>query len=220
MQELQQRQRDEDLRAQLEKIEQLVDEMERIRSANASQKVKKENSALISKDYEDLTISMNRIAVTLKDVNERLKESKRDLSSMKEEQHTEADSMVASIERAKKECGAAFADNNTLLSKMLEVEKELDEAMDGQLYGNNGASKLAVQSDAELDELEIRSTKQLQDCRARKKQLEDRVGASSDLREQLRAKHEEYRVLKRDMSEVAKIKSLSKSYSPPKSSYK
>lgn len=208
MHQLQQNQREEELQNQQTRITQLMEEMDRIRAMNANQKVKKENSVLISRDFEELTISMNRMDTTLKDVLERLKESKKELAATKDQQHTTADTMVASIDRAKTECNASLKENNALLSKMKNIERELDAAMDGKLLGTDGddARNASRQSDQELGDVERKLLQQLKDAQDRKASLQDRVDKIPSLREMLRAKNEEYRILKRDMAEVARTK--------------
>lgn len=208
MRDLQLKQRRDDLEGQQTRINQLVEEMDRIRALNANQKVKQENSAMISKDYDELAISMNRMDVALKDVQERLKESKRELAATKEQQLSSADTIVASIERAKKDYNASLKENNALLGKMRTIEEELDNKLRGKLIGTDAddARAATMESDRELEELEKRLRAQLQECRDRKKSLQERVDTIDSLRETLRAKNEEHRVLKRDMAEVAKAK--------------
>lgn len=206
--EMQRKQQESELREQESRLQQIQEDIDHIRASNSKQKVKKENLVLISKDYEELTISMNRMDVTLKDVLERLRESKKELSAIKEKQHTDADTMVASIERAKKECNASYAENRDLLIKMKTIEDELDRAMHGKLIGDDAeeARSASRQSDEELEELEEKLRRQLFDCMERKKGLQERVDTIPSLRETLRTKNDEYRELKRDTAEVARRK--------------
>mmetsp|Transcript_9625 Transcript_9625/g.14487 ORF Transcript_9625/g.14487 Transcript_9625/m.14487 type:complete len:555 (+) Transcript_9625:205-1869(+) len=198
-------------------INELKDEVSRLRATNASLVALEEEHDIMQRQHNDLALKLERMEEDLTDTTEKLSTAEVQMFQERAAAESELEQKNLELETLREQCTQGLKQNTQLLRRMAEIENQLDKA----LRSTGGGRSSTVNSPGDRPQTPSRSLspskantalqEKLRQANAKISTLEaalkgdERSSTADSLREALRDKNETIRDLKRTIAEMSRL---------------